>query len=128
MEIATLIFILSFLAIVATLVVSTTRYMCEKKGKVSKRVPLSEKVSITKGQLKEIGLNTLNAYAEKYEPVVGKLSYEFNTSWYQKEVNETQEKWKETVPKHSTRIKLRASRKLRNKRKGHGKGVKGKEK
>ena len=32
--------------------------------------------------------------------------------------NEAQEKWKETLPKHSTRIKLRNSRKLRNKRKG----------
>ena len=42
--------------------------MCEQNGKVSKRVPLSEKVSITKEQLKEIGLNTLNAYAEKHEP------------------------------------------------------------
>ena len=29
-----------------------------------------------------------------------------------------QVKWKETSPKHSTRIKLRNSRKLRNKRKG----------
>ena len=29
-----------------------------------------------------------------------------------------QVKWKETLPKHSTRIKLRNSRKLRNKRKG----------
>lgn len=123
MEIATLIFILSFLAIVTTLVVAATRYMCEQKSKVSKRVPLSERVSITKEQLKEIGLNTLNAYAEKYEPIVGKLSYEFDTSWlHQKEVNETQEKWKETVPKHSTRIKNR------NKRKGHGKGVRGKKK
>lgn len=122
MEIATLIFISSFLAIVATLVVATTRYMCEQKGKVSKRVPLSEKVSITKEQLKEIGLNTLNAYAEKYEPVVGKLSYELDTSWYQKEVNETQEKWKLTIPKHSTRIKNR------NKRKGLCKGVRGKKK
>ena len=33
-------------------------------------------------------------------------------------IPETQEKWKETLPKHSTRIKLRNSRKLRNKRKG----------
>ena len=30
---------------------------------------------------------------------------------------ETQVKWKETLPKHSIRIKLRNSRKLRNKRK-----------
>lgn len=36
--------------------------------------------------------------------------------------------WKETIPKHSTRIKLRASRKLRNKRKGYSKGVRGKKK
>ena len=32
-----------------------------------------------------------------------------------------QVKWKETLPKHSTRIKLRNSRKLRNKRKGKNK-------
>ena len=42
MEIAALIFILAFLAIVTTLVVSATRYMCEQKGKVSKRVALPE--------------------------------------------------------------------------------------
>ena len=63
MEIATLIFILSFLAIVATLVVSATRYMCEQKGKVSKRVPLSQKVSITKEQLKELLQNVLDSEA-----------------------------------------------------------------
>ena len=33
-------------------------------------------------------------------------------------VSDIQVKWKETLPKHSTRIKLRNSRKLRNKRKG----------
>ena len=54
--------------------------------------------------------------------MIGKTSYEFDTSWYQKEVNETQEKLKLTVPKHSTRIKNR------NKLKGHGKGVRGKKK
>ena len=32
-----------------------------------------------------------------------------------------QVKWKLTLPKHSTRIKLRNSRKLRNKRKGKNK-------
>lgn len=76
MEIATLIFILSFLAIISVLVTSTIRYMCKKKDEVSKEV-------IPK-----------------------------------KKVNEKQEKWKLTIPKHSTRIKLRASRKLRNKRNG----------
>ena len=33
-------------------------------------------------------------------------------------VSDVATKWKETLPKHSTRIKLRNSRKLRNKRKG----------
>ena len=33
-------------------------------------------------------------------------------------IPDIQEKWKLTLPKHSTRIKLRNSRKLRNKRKG----------
>ena len=37
---------------------------------------------------------------------------------YVEYVPDIQEKWKETLPKHSTRIKLRNSRKLRNKRKG----------
>ena len=37
---------------------------------------------------------------------------------YVEYVPDIQIKWKETLPKHSTRIKLRNSRKLRNKRKG----------
>ena len=37
---------------------------------------------------------------------------------YVEYVPDIQVKWKETLPKHSTRIKLRNSRKLRNKRKG----------
>ena len=37
---------------------------------------------------------------------------------YVEHVPDIQVKWKETLPKHITRIKLRNSRKLRNKRKG----------
>ena len=88
MEIATLIFILSFLAIVATLVVAATRYMCEQKGKVS--------------------------IEDKTEDVVEKSYFETTS--------DVTTKWKLTSPKHSTRIKNR------NKRKGHGKGVRGKKK
>ena len=36
---------------------------------------------------------------------------------YVEYVPDIQVKWKETLPKHNTRIKLRNSRKLRNKRK-----------
>ena len=57
-----------------------------------------------------------------HDVIVGKTSYvrsyDLESSMMQREVNETQEKWEETLPKHSTRIKLRNSRKLRNKRKG----------
>ena len=37
---------------------------------------------------------------------------------YSETVSDVATKWKLTLPKHSTRIKLRNSRKLRNKRKG----------
>lgn len=88
MEIATLIFILSFLAIVATLVVAATRYMCEQKSKVG--------------------------FKDKTEDTIDKSKFET--------ASDVTTKWKLTIPKHSTRIKNR------NKRKGHGKGVRGKKK
>ena len=37
---------------------------------------------------------------------------------YSETVSDVTTKWKESLPKHVTRIKLRNSRKLRNKRKG----------
>ena len=40
---------------------------------------------------------------------------------YFETVSDVATKWKLTLPKHSTRIKLRNSRKLRNKRKGKNK-------
>ena len=40
---------------------------------------------------------------------------------YSETVSDVATKWKLTLPKHSTRIKLRNSRKLRNKRKGKNK-------
>ena len=47
---------------------------------------------------------------EKVKTVVEKCYFET--------VSDVATKWKLTLPKHSTRIKLRNSRKLRNKRKG----------
>lgn len=38
-------------------------------------------------------------------------SYDLESSMMQREVNEVQEKWKETLPKRGTRIKLRNKRK-----------------
>lgn len=112
MDVFALLFILSFIALLATLVVMsvrkrTTFSRLTNKGK--ERVPLSKKISISKEQFSQIGLDQLNNYS---------FSWDLAESMVKREVNETQEKWKETVPKHSTRIKLREARKLRNKRKG----------
>lgn len=122
MDVFALLFILSFIALLVTLVVMSIRKRITFSRLINKgkeRVPLSKKVSITKGQFSQIGLDQLNNYS---------CSWDLATSMMKQEVNETQEKWKETIPKHSTRIKLRASRKLRNKRKGHSKTVRGKNK
>ena len=105
MDVFALLFIVSFLVLIFTLAVMYIR-KCMNKGDVV--VPLSQKISISKERFKEIGLRQLNSYSR---------SYDLESSMMQREVNETQEKWKETLPKHSTRIKLRNSRKLRNKRK-----------
>ena len=108
MDVFALLFIVSFLALILALAVMYIR-KCMDKGKGDVRVPLSQKISISKERFKEISLHQLNSYSR---------SYDLESSMMKREVNETQEKWKETLPKHSTRIKLRNSRKLRNKRKG----------
>ena len=76
MDVFALLFVVSFLALVITLVVMHIRNRIKAKGNVAK----------------------VDKYVEH--------------------VPDIQVKWKETLPKHSTRIKLRNSRKLRNKRKG----------
>ena len=106
MDVFALLFIVSFLVLIFTLVVMYIRKCMNKgKGNVGRR----KTYSFTKDKAARISLNTQKAYTR---------SYDLESSMMKREVNETQEKWKETVPKHSTRIKLRASRKLRNKRKG----------
>ena len=76
MDVFALLFIVSFLALIFTLVVMHIRKGIKTKDNIAK----------------------VDKYVE-YVPDI-------------------QVKWKETLPKHSTRIKLRNSRKLRNKRKG----------
>lgn len=83
MDVFVLLFIVSFLALLVTLVVMSIRKSMNKgKGDFKEEVDESKKELVS-------NITT---------------------------------KWKETVPKHSTRIKNR------NKRKGHGKGVRGKKK
>ena len=106
MDVFALLFIVSFLVLLVTLVVMHIRKCMNKgKGNIGRR----KTYGFTKDKAARISLNTERAYTR---------SYDLESSMMQREVNETQEKLKETLPKHSTRIKLRNSRKLRNKRKG----------
>ena len=131
MDIFALLFIVSFLVLIFTLVVMHIRKRINTKDNVAKgskhigwisdmlgRGDCSEKgvwyvdgekvTGLTDEELSFKGGNDEWCYSR---------SYDLESSMMQREVNETQEKWKETLPKHNTRIKLRNSRKLRNKRK-----------
>ena len=106
MDVFALLFIVSFLVLMFTLVVMHIRKCMNKgKGDIGRR----KTYGFTREKVTRISLNTQKAYVR---------SYDLESSMMKREVNETQEKWKETLPKHVTRIKLRNSRKLRNKRKG----------
>ena len=136
MDVFALLFIVSFLTLVVTLVVMHI-HKCMNKGKgdivVEKVKPLGRSptadVYETISQLKNYELSHDLSSGEDHSVETkykanenGNVEFVDCTwsdeSWMKREVNETQEKWKLTLPKHSTRIKLRNSRKLRNKRKG----------
>ena len=106
MDVFVVLFVVSFLALVITLAVMHIR-KCMNSG--NEDVGRRKTYGFTKEKAARISLNTQKAYVR---------SYDLESSMMQREINETQEKWKETLPKHSIRIKLRNSRKLRNKRKG----------
>ena len=119
MEVFALLFIVSLLAVAVTLVVMYIRKCIKTKDNVAKGSKHIGWVSDMLGRGSES--TELHDDGKMHDVIVGKTSYvrsyDLESSMMQREVNETQEKWKETLPKHSTRIKLRNSRKLRNKRK-----------
>ena len=120
MDVFALLFVVSFLAVVVTLVVMYIRKHTKVKDNVAKGSKHIGWVSDMLGRGSES--TELHDDGKMHDVIVGKTSYvrsyDLESSMMQREVNGTQEKWKETLPKHSTRIKLRNSRKLRNKRKG----------
>ena len=120
MDVFLLFFIISFLALVITLAVMYIRKCIKTKDNVAKGSKHIGWVSDMLGRGSES--TELHDDGKMHDVIVGKTSYvrsyDLESSMMKREVNETQEKWKETLPKHSTRIKLRNSRKLRNKRKG----------
>ncbi len=113
MDVFALLFIVSFLALIFTLVVMYIRKHIKTKD------------NIAKGS-KHVGWvsDVLGRGSSKSPRMYGNSNVEFidcrwdDDSLVKREVSDVQVKWKETLPKHSTRIKLRNSRKLRNKRKG----------
>ena len=120
MDVFALLFIVSFLALIFTLAVMYVRKHTKTKDNVAKGSKHIGWVSDMLGRGSES--TELHDDGKMHNVIVGKTSYvrsyDLESSMMQREVNETQGKWKETLPKHSTRIKLRNSRKLRNKRKG----------
>ena len=120
MDVFVLLFIVSFLVLIFTLAVMHIRKHTKTKDNVAKGSKHIGWVSDVLGRGSES--TELRDDGKMHNVIVGKTSYvrsyDLESSMMKREVNETQEKWKETLPKHSTRIKLRNSRKLRNKRKG----------
>ena len=110
MDVFALLFIVSFLALIFTLVVM---HICKR---------IKVKDSVAKGS-KHIGWvsDVLGRGSSKSPRIYGNSNVELidcrwdDDSWMKREVNGTQEKWKETLPKHSTRIKLRNKRKGKKK-------------
>ena len=120
MDMFALLLVVSFLALLFALVVMHIRKHTKTKGNVAKGSKHIGWVSDVLGRGSES--TELRNDGKMHNIIVGKTSYvrsyDLESSMMKREVNEAQEKWKETLPKHSTRIKLRNSRKLRNKRKG----------
>ena len=120
MDVFALLFIVSFLVLIFTMTVMYIRKHIKTKDNVAKGSKHIGWVSDVLGRGSES--TELRDDGKMHNIIVGKTSYvrsyDLESSMMKREVNEAQEKWKETLPKHSTRIKLRNSRKLRNKLKG----------
>lgn len=141
MDVFVLLFVVSFLALTSALVVMNIRKHIKTKDNVakgSKHIGLvsdvlgrgSESTELHDGGKMHDVIVGKTDYELVYDPSSGKdhsveTKYKVNSngavefidcrwddeSWMKREVNETQEKWKESLPKHSTRIKLRNKRK-----------------
>ena len=113
MDVFALLFIVSFLALTSALVVTHIRKRIKVKDNVAKGSKHIGWVSDVLGRGSES--TELRDDGKMHNVVVGKTSYvrsyDLESSMMKREVNETQEKWKLTLPKHSTRVKLRNKRK-----------------
>ena len=113
MGVFALFFIISFIALILALAVMYIRKHTKTKGNVAKGSKHIGWVSDVLGRGSES--TELRDDGKMHNAIVSKTSYvrsyDLESSMMKREVNETQEKWKESLPKHSTRIKLRNKRK-----------------
>ncbi|MEG2307239.1 MAG: hypothetical protein RSB94_07865 [Erysipelotrichaceae bacterium] len=91
-------------------------YVDGKKTNIKVHNDLQERVDrksfgLTKERAERISLKTEQAYLDKYSIVGNKCDHIIvDDFWCQREVNETQEKYLETLPHHKTRVKNRSKR------------------
>ena len=115
MDFALLILFLAFITILCYIVTYTVLYMFKRKDNKIRR----SGYGLTKEKAKEISDRTELAYRtcyalQHYTSICNYASYK---AFMYKDGSGVQDKYKETLPKHSTRIKLRESRKQRSKHK-----------
>ena len=115
MDFALLILSLAFITIICYYITYTVLYIFNRKDNKIRR----SGYGLTKEKAKEISDRTELAYRICYTPqpytsICNEASYK---ALIVKDGSDVQNKYKETLPKHSTRIKLREVRKLRNKHK-----------
>jgi rRNA processing protein Gar1 len=112
MDVFALLFIVSFLALILALVVMYIRKHIKTKDNIAKGSKHIGWVSDVLGRGSES--TELRNDGKMHNIIVGKTSYvrsyDLESSMMKREINETQEKWKETVPPHKTRVKNRSKR------------------
>ena len=112
MDVFALLFIVSFLVLIFTLAVMYIRKHIKTKDNIAKGSKHIGWVSDVLGRGSES--TELHDDGKMHNIIVGKTSYvrsyDLESSMMKREVNETQEKWKETVPHHKTRVKNRSKR------------------
>ena len=113
LSVAMLSFVGCFIALIITLVFFNFIILMSKEDKPKTKVLNKQRKSfgLSKERVERISLKTEQAYLDKYSVLGVKCDHIIvDDSWCQREVNETQEKYLETLPHHKTRVKNRSKR------------------
>lgn len=126
MDMFILIFVLSFISVISACIFHWWKERLKNKDAESVNYVEDGGVKdsrhsygFTKEKAEVISVATREAYLEQYPAArTYTRSWDLDTSWMQKEINDVQEKWKQSTPKHKTRIKNRSKRLSRKRNKG----------